>query len=189
VALILCAAFVMTDSIRKDLNRHTLISLKIKGVSPFVVFLATVVSYFLLLVFLNIVLWAVAVFGLSIEINAGLVGAVAVVLAVVATFAAMITFAFKNALSAGIFTTIFVAASLFLSGGVVPVAYFSGWLRQAAEFTFNFWATRILAFPLSGDYGGFVLNAALMCILFGLIFGALGFLAVYFKSRVGRAAL
>jgi len=188
-ALMMCAAFVMTDAIRRNFNRLSLISLKNRGMSLYMVFLACVNAYFLLFLVLNTGLWLFAnilltalnmpLFALSTSMLMG----VFVVAAILSAFAAMLTFAFENHLSAGAFTAVFMVISLFLSGGIIPVAFFSDSLQILSNIVWNTWGAKLLGAALIGE------NIALpmaVCIFFALIFTGIGCIAAGKKGELQK---
>ena len=187
LALMTLSAFVMTDVIRYNFGRHTLVSLRMCGVSLDDVFLACVVSYFVLLLALNGGLWLSvalfsAVFALpSIGAGIGLAIGALVVSAVMSVFAAMVTFSFESHLFAGVFAAAFAVMSLFLSGGVVPMEYFSAEVRFASLGVFSTWGSRLLTALISG---GDVVWPLVACAVFAAIFAAIGCRAIKACGRV-----
>ena len=186
IALMMCAAFVMTDAVRRNFSRYFIISLGMRGVSHRVVCLACVMSYFLLFLVLNIGLWLCITFlsyllGLpAFGINAGLACGVVVIAAALAAFAVMLTFVFDSSLSAGAFTAVFTVVSLFLSGGIIPAAYFSESFQLMSNAVFNTWGVRLLAAALTE---GNLLMPVAACVGFGLIFMGIGCVAVKLRGR------
>ena len=179
-ALMMCAAFIMTDALRRNFSRFSLISLKNRGVSPPIIFLACTSAYFLLFSALNAGLWLFAnvlltASGMPIfALNPALLLGVFIIAAVLAAFAAMLTFAFESVLSAGVFTAVLTGLSLFLSGGIIPVEYFSGGLQFAANTVWNTWGVRLLGAALTGES---IVLPMIMCIAFGLAFTGIGCIA------------
>ncbi|MCL2618012.1 MAG: ABC transporter permease [Defluviitaleaceae bacterium] len=177
VALSLCASFVTTDAVRRGLNAFFLRSMALRGVPAGSVVAACAAAYFVLFVLLHGGLWLClillsAVAGVAAPpLGIGLVWAVLVVCAVLAAFAAMLTFAFRSEAAAGVFATGFAAVSLLLSGGVVPVEFFAEGLGAASDFVFSTWAVRLIAAAVTG--GGMVVPA-LASLAFAVVFLAVG---------------
>ena len=189
IALMMCASFVMTDATRRSFGRYTAISLSLRGISSGKVFLACAISYFLLLLALNagVLLCAAALSAFldmpAVSINAGFVLGISVVAAVLATFAAMLVFVFNNTLSSGIFTAVFACVSLFLSGGIIPVEFLSSSVQLMSNFVFNTWGARLLAAGITGESAFLPL---VMCVLFGGVFAAIGYVAANLRGRAVR---
>lgn len=186
IALMICAAFVMTDALRRNFSRHCLISLKNRGVSAYMVFGAGVFAYFLLFAVLNGALWLLSIaLAAAVDLppfimSARLLASIIVITISLSTFAAMLSFVFDNALSAGIFTAVFASVSLFLSGGIVPAMYFSDGLRAMSNFAWSTWGTSLLAAAILDE--AIVLHA-IMSIVFALIFTGIGCAAAVVKGR------
>jgi len=187
IALMMCFAFVMTDAVRLNFRSYFLLNLALRGVSPREVFLACAVSYLILIMALNAGLWlSVALISAALELPAvglgfSLLWGITVVAAVLASFAAMLTFVFSGALSAGIFTAAFTGVSLFLSGGIIPVDYFSQGFRLLSNAVFNTWGVRLFSAALTD--GSLIIPTA-ACAGFTLLFSAIGCTAAGFRGRV-----
>ncbi|MCL2617202.1 MAG: hypothetical protein FWD96_06120, partial [Defluviitaleaceae bacterium] len=97
-----------------------------------------------------------------------------------AAFAVLLTFAFGSAVSAGLFTAMFVGVSVFLSGSIIPTEYFAGGLRLASNVVFNTWAVRLLGAAITG---GSLAIPLVVCLVFGVVFAGVGYVAV--ASRLG----
>lgn len=153
------------------------------------VFLTCAISYFLLLLTLNvgISLCAAALgafLGLpTIGMNTGFIFGIVIVTTVLAMFAAALVFVFNSTLSTGAFTAVFVLVSLFLSGGIIPIEFFSSNVQLLANFVFNTWSARLLASGLTGEN---LLLPFAMCILFGSIFAVIGCIAANLRGRTNR---
>jgi hypothetical protein len=175
-ALMLCAAFVMTDALRQNFSKFFLMKLKNLGVPPLKPFLACFAANFLLFIVINAGLgfW---LFDFSIDIMLAII----VITAGFAGFAAMITFLFNSAFSAGSFSAVVVGVSLLLSGGIIPAEFFSDGLRTASHAVFNTWATRLLSAAFLEESLAVPMAA---CIAFVLIFAFIGCLAAYSRGRV-----
>jgi len=188
IALMICAAFVMTDAIRRNFSRHCLVSLGNRGISTHTVFAACVFAYFLLFVVLNAAFWLLVAnlpsgYDLiQFPMSASFFASVAVISLSLAAFAAMLTFVFESAFSAGAFASLFAVVSLFLSGGIVPVMYFSDGLRAASSFVWSTWGSELLTTAILDES---ILYQAVMSLVFGLIFSIFG---AVFASRRGRCA-
>jgi len=188
IALMICAAFVMTDAVRRNFSRYCLISLKNRGISISTSFTACIFAYFLLFLTINVVLWLmvalspIEVLG-EFDINARFLGGIVIVSASLSAFAAMLTFAFDNAFSAGVFTSAFAIVSLFLSGGVVPIMYFSDALQAASNLVWSTWSTRLLSVAVLEEN---MLTPAIVCALFGLIFAIIGMAFAELRGRCAR---
>jgi len=173
ITAMLCTFFVLTDIIRKNYSEFTIKTLKLRGIKLSNIFFGTVLSYFVVLT-----LCASVVLFLMENITLALVLSGVVVIFTVATLGAMVTFVFKNHLSSGIFVTLFIVVSLFLSGGVIPVDFFPPGLRITSYFTFNYWAARLLEVGLLGEIGvGYIF----MSLLFALVLASFG---IYKIGRV-----
>jgi hypothetical protein len=176
IALMLCAAFVMTDAMRRNFKGYFVVNLKNRGISPLKVFLSCFLANFLLFKIINLAmgLWA---FGPSLDI----ILAITVITAGFAAFAAMITFLFSSTFSAGAFCAVAVGVSLFLSGGIIPVDFLSDGLRMASDVVFNTWAARLISGALLQES---LAVPALACMAFVMLFAAIGCFAAYNKGRV-----
>jgi len=174
--LMLCAAFVMTDSVRQNFSRFFVINLKNRGISPLQVFLACCLANFLLFTAINagLGLW---IFGFGIN----MLLAIAVISVAFAAFAAMIAFVFDTSFSAGSFCAVVVGVSLALSGGIIPIEFFSDGLRMASDAVFNTWAVRLVSAVLLGES---VAVSTAACIAFALIFATIGCIATYRRGRI-----
>ncbi|MCL2250049.1 MAG: ABC transporter permease [Oscillospiraceae bacterium] len=176
IVLMMCAAFTLTDAIRRNFTRNFIIRLSLRNVPFRTLILACVLSYFLLLALLNIGLFALYVpLGLIVELPAITLGAshllgITVIFALMAAFATLLTFAFDTTLSAGIFTALFSIISLFLSGGIIPMAFLSTSLQIASNAVPNTWGIRLLT---AAELGGNILIPALGCFAFALLFASL----------------
>ena len=179
-ALMLCAAFVMTDATRQNFSKFFMLKLKNRGVSPLKPFLACLAANFLLFIVVNAGL-GFMLFGFSININTIL--AIVVITTGFAGFAAMITFLFNSTFSAGSFSAVVVGVSLFLSGGIIPLGFFPDGLRIASGVVFNTWATRLISAALLDESLALPIAA---CIAFALIFASIGCLAACRRGRVPR---
>jgi len=186
IALMICAAFVMTDAIRRNFSRHCLVSLGNRDISTHTIFASCVFSYFLLFLMLNAALWLLvtnmpSVYNLiPFSINMRFFASVAVISLSLAAFSSMLTFVFDNAFSAGAFASLFAVVSLFLSGGIVPVMYFSDGLRVASGFVWSTWGSSLLAAAILDES---ILWQATMNLVFCLIFAIFG---AVFANRRGR---
>ena len=176
--LMLCTAFAMTDAMRQNFNKFFVLKLKYKGISPLKLFFACFTAFFSLFIAVNtgLGLWML---GLEININTALT--IIVITAGFASFAAMITFVFNSAFSAGSFSAVFVGISLFLSGGIIPIDFFAKSLRMVSDMVFNTWAVRLISASLLGE--SFVMPMT-VCIAFALIFAAIGCSAAYCRGRM-----
>jgi len=189
IALMICAAFVMTDAIRRNFSHHCLISLSNRGISAHTVFAACAFAYFLLFVVLNAAFWLLIMSLpnvrdlMSLSINIGFFVSVAVISLSLATFAAMLTFVFNSAFSAGLFTSVFAIVSLFLSGGIVPIMYFSDRLRAAANFVWSTWSSGLLAAAILDEN---IFFPAFMSLLFGWLFAVFGTVFASFRGRCAK---
>ena len=188
IALMICAALVMTDAVRRNFSKHCLVSLRNRGISVHTVFAACVFAYFLLFAVLNAAFWLLVTSLPSIAdvmqfpINVSFLASVVAISLSLAAFAAMLTFVFDNAFSAGAFASLFAVVSLFLSGGIIPVIYFSDGLRVLSNFVWSTWGSELLAAAILDES---IFFQAAMCLLFGWIFAVLG---TAFASRRGRCA-
>ena len=188
IALMICAAFVMTDAVRRNFSRYCLIGLKNCGVSTSTSFIACIFAYFLLFLTINAALWLMValspIYALGeFDINARFLSGIVIVSASLSAFAAMLTFAFDNAFSAGVFTSVFAIISLFLSGGVVPVMYFSDMLQAASNLVWSTWGARLLSSAILEEN---ILIHAIICALFGLIFAIIGRVFAGLRGRCAR---
>jgi len=113
----------------------------------------------------------------SFAIAWGHIFGVLVILFVMAAFAAMLTFAFRSAFSAGMFAAMLALISLLLSGGIIPTAYFSETLLFAGNFVFNTWGVRLLT---AAQLGGSLFVPVLGCLLFAFVFSFIGALKAKF---------
>jgi len=187
IALMICCAYVMTDVLRLNYSRYFIISIKSRGISSNIVFIACICSYFLLFFLINLTLWLLSlstasIFGLPpFALSLNLLLGVAAISAVLAAFAAMLTFVFGSALSAGIFTAVFAVLSLFLSGGIIPVEFFSKTLHLASNAVWSTWGVRLLSSAFLGEP---MILPITISLLFGLIFSGVGCAAAAFKGRV-----
>jgi len=185
IALMICAAFVMTDTIRRNFSRYCLISLKNRDVSILTTFSACIFAYFLLFSTISATLWLL-IFFLPIDtfsqfdINVQFLVGVILISASLSTFAAMLTFAFDNAFSAGVFTSVFAIVSLVLSGGVIPTMYFSDTLQATSNIVWSTWSTNLLSAAILDEN---ILTQAAMCTLFGFLFAVIGLLFVKLRGR------
>ena len=186
IALMLCVSYVMTDTPRKYYNRFFLLSIKNRGLSVRLVHLALIAAYFALILALNIVLLILPLLFSNIlgvtffEINPAILLSVIIVTVVLSAFAAMLVFAFNSTLSAGAFTAVFAAVSLFLSGGIIPSEFFSDGFRAAANLSWSTWGVRLISAAWLGE------NLTLHIIanmLFGLAFALIGYLASVLRGR------
>ncbi|MCL2565411.1 MAG: ABC transporter permease [Defluviitaleaceae bacterium] len=190
ISLMMCAAFVMTDTIRRNFNRFSLISLKNRGIPSYMIFGACVTAYFLLFAALNTGLWLFSNILLTVFymppfiLNAALLLAVFVVITVLSSFAAMLTFVFDSPLSAGVFTAVFAGLSFFLSGGIIPIALFSDGMQIVSNLVWNTWAASLLAAALTEGLIGWA--AIAICASFGLVFAAIGCIAAGKRSEVQK---
>jgi len=177
VVLMMCAAFVMTDAMRRNLNRHFLLSVKLRGVSVKMTMMACLAAYFLLFLVINAGLWLLSTavmvaIGLPpLEVSTELVLGLTIMTVSLAAFAVMLTFAFESAFTAGVFTAVFTGLSLFLSGGIVPVLYFSEGLGFVSNAMWSTWLTRLLAASILGESAVWPTIASLA---FGLAFMSIG---------------
>lgn len=176
IALMMCAGFVMTDVKRRNFNNFTLINLRQQGIGGLHVNLACIFSFFLLFIVLNIGLWLFLVpYGMPIK----LIPVVIVIGMVLSSFSTMLIFVFKSTVSAGGFTALFVGISLFLSGGIIPVAYFGRVFQVGSFLVFNTWGTRLFAAVLTEES---VLLPLVMCFIFATIFMSIGHIAAHVKG-------
>ena len=179
-ALMLCVSFAMTGAMRQIYGKFSVLKLKRMGVSPLKLFLACFTAIFLLFFTINIGVW-LWLFDFNISINAAL--AMVVLTAGFASFAAMITFVFTSAFAAGSFCAVFAGVSLFLSGGIIPIDFFSDELRMISDTVFNTWAVRLMSAVLLDE--GFTLPM-IICISFALVFAAIGCFAAFWKALVPK---
>ena len=186
-ALMLCAAYVMTDALRRNYSRFFLLSFKSRGMPLYIVFAACIFAYFLFFLALNAALWLLSAVVASVfllpafALNSGLIAAVAAVSLVIAAFAAMLTFAFNSSLSAGAFTAVFACVSLFLSGGILPTLFFSEGLALAASAVWSTWGVRLLSAAVLEDGLAWPL---IMNLIFFMVFAGIG---AGFAELKGRA--
>ena len=179
-ALMLCVSFAMTDAMRQIYGRFTVLKLKHRGVSPLKLFLACFTAVFLLFILINAGVW---LWLLDFHVNINTALAIIVLTAGFAAFASMITFVFTSAFAAGSFSAVFAGFSLFFSGGIIPVEFFSGELRMIAGAVFNTWAVRLISAALVNE--GFALPM-IACVSFAVFFAAIGCFAVFWKGKVPK---
>ena len=179
-ALMLCAAFVMTDAMRQNFSRHFILKLKKRGVAPLKLLLACLAANFLLFVAINAGLGFLL---LDFSVSTSSLLVIIVLTAAFAAFAAMIIFVFDSAFAAGSFSAVAVGISLFLSGGIIPIEFFGDGLSRASNFVFNTWAVRLI-FNLLLDES--LVIPVTLCLTFALIFAMIGCFAAYRKGRVPR---
>ena len=179
-ALMLCVSFAMTGSMRQVYSKFTVLKLKRRGVSPVMLFLACFAAIFLLFIAINAGVW---LWLLDFNITTNTALAILVLTSGFAAFAAMITFVFSSTFAAGSFSAVFAGVSLFFSGGVIPIDFFSEELRVIAGTVFNTWAVRLISAVLLDE--GIALPM-IACISFTLFFAAIGFTAAYYRGRVPK---
>jgi len=187
IALMICAAFVMTDALRRNFGHYCLLSLKNRGIAPHMVFGACTFAYFILFFALNSALWllvsvlpavvCIPQFPMSVNFFAGIV----IISILLSAFSAMLVFVFENTFSAGFFTSAFAIVSLFLSGGIIPVMYFSDSLQAASNLMWSTWGTRLLAAAFLDEN---IVWQAVANLAFGLVFAGIGYVAVCLRGRV-----
>jgi len=168
-ALILCVTFIMTGALRQNFNRLCIKRLKVQKVSAFSIWSACFAVGFLLIAVINLAvgLWF---FGFS----SALLLAMVIISMVFAAFAAMLVF--FNDFTAGVFSAVFVGLSLFLSGGIIPVDFFSENLRIISGIVFNTWAVRLVS-------GENIVASSVAIFVFSFIFFIIGYCSVLRKGR------
>ena len=179
-ALMLCVSFAMTDAMRQIYSKFSILKLRSRGVSPLKIFLACFMAIFLLFITINTGVW-LWFFDIDLSINTIL--AIIVLAAGFAAFAAMITFVFTSNLAAGSFSAVFAGISLFFSGGIIPIDFFSVELRIIAGTVFNTWVVRLISAVLLDES---IFLPMIVCISFALVFSAIGCFAAFWKALVPK---
>ncbi|MCL1994961.1 MAG: ABC transporter permease [Defluviitaleaceae bacterium] len=179
IALMLSAFFVLSDIIASNFTKHNIISLVHHGERLINIIFGCALVYFALLGIVNILLFGVlvglGVLNITLPIFVGLF----VINFIISIFGTTVTFLFKTSGGRGVFMVFFVAISLLLSGGIIPLEFLA--ISTYWSFvTFNYWGSRVLQNAYLGQFSFAYLG---ILLLFGLLF----FLLPYFKLYFGYA--
>lgn len=182
ITLLLCSFFVISDIVSKNFKRFVIHSIKLRGFNLNNILFGCVISYFCLLLIINILLLLVIYATGFLAFNMSLLFGILYITFVISIFGTAVTFIFRNNFDRGVFVTVFSSFSLFLSGGVIPLEFMGDWANILSFFVFNYWATQLLAGTLIGES---VLIYSSVILVFAAIFWVAGYI---FLSNVSTVA-
>ena len=162
IFLMICGFFVFTDVTRKKFTIFTIKRLKNENISSISIYFGTFLAYFVLFILINIPLFFTLLIWPIIIINI-----------VLASFATLVSFLFKNELSAGIFVSLFSVFSLFFSGGIVPIGLINS---NVNTYFFSYYGVRILGANFIGES---MIFYSFVLLLFWILFSGLTILKVF----------